>query len=200
MIKIRKKKLLLILIIITFIIILPIYIYVFKLPYFTIKEEERKYIENLIKTSPELPDRFYEIYDIIYPKSLKQEQLNYLIDRSFNNIKEQVECPCRLAAYNNQWVSRYRLSLPQMTFFIEGFASQKECLNYYASKFQFSKDIIGIKDVSIILYGKEINTLNDREYIELILIMENRHFYNKTRHHEIIEEKINKSMQSGKKR
>lgn len=191
MLTMQKRKLLFTLIIIAFIIILSAYLYAFKLPYFTIEKEDRVAIENSIKSSPELPNRFYEIYNIIYPRSLEQGQLNFLLDRSFKNIKEQSECPCRLAAYNNQWVSRYRISLPQMTFFIEDFASQTECLNYYASKFHFNKDIIGINKASLALYNKEINDLYDREYIELILMMENSYFYNKTRHNKIIKERIN---------
>lgn len=182
-----KTKLIFTAISIGIIFILIIFTYVYYIPYLTTEKSERTRIESIIGSTPELPIRFYEIYNTIYPKSLDQGQLFYLVGREFNN---RSECPCRLAASATEWISSYRLSLPQKTFFIESFASQKECLNYFASITYFGNDIRGIKNASLAMFNKNIEDLNDKEYIEIILVMKNPSLYNKKRHPEFVTKRI----------
>ena len=185
-----NKKLLLTIVLIVLVFVTILYIYTYQLAYLTTDKIERTRIENSLKSSPKLPDRFYEIYNVIYTNSLEQGQLSFFIDRNIKN-NYRSECPCRLVSDKNDWISSYQLNLVHRTFFLESFASQKECLNYYASKFIF-KNNIGLNNVSIAIFGKKIDNLDDKEYIELVLIMENPSFYNRGRDSEFMDKTINK--------
>ena len=179
---IRKRKALYFLSTVVVLILAGFYIYAFKLPYFVLDEKERTRVVDSIKSSHQLPERFYEIYNIVYPNSLEQNQLQYLIAKEFSNSNERRECPCRLASYGSEWTSSLRLNLPQKTFFVESFATQRKCLNYYASKIVFDKNTKGIEEASIMLFNKQLVELDDDELIEIILIMSNPSFFNKDRY------------------
>jgi len=167
------------------------YLYLFRLPYFAIAEKDRTDIIHSIKSAPGLPERFYEVYGLIYPEALEQSQFQYLIRKEFGNIYRKSECPCRLATYYSHLTSRYRISLPQMTFFVEDFVTPKECLNFYAGRIFFGEGITGVSSASENLFNKALADLEDKEYAELIIIMENPSYYNRARRPEAIQGRIN---------
>ncbi|MBD8387642.1 transglycosylase domain-containing protein [Dysgonomonas sp. BGC7] len=151
------------------------YIYFTKSAYWRISVKDREEIISTIKSSQGLPERFYELYNIIHPQSLNKGQFYYLVKQ----MDTDSECPCRLAGYNMSLI--YNIHLISFTFWLENEVSQKECLNYYASQTYMLYNLVGVFQASEYYFEKEINNLTDTEYIELILIMENPSFYNKKR-------------------
>ncbi len=149
-------------------IIISIFLY-FKLIGFIVYDKTiRNEFVNEIKSSPVLPERFYVIYNKIYPQSINGNQWIYLIRRTLFK-KGNNECPCRLASFESKrpWHENTNVSL--YTSHIENFVSQKECLNYYANQ-------KNINQISEKLFNKGLFALNDNEIIELILVMEHPSF------------------------
>lgn len=155
------------------------------LTYWFTSETERDNFVIKIKTAQELPDRFYDIYNLVYENSLNHGQMRYLLNR--NN--KSTECPCRLAGYD--FASTTGLNLISTTFWLEREVSQKECLNYVANNIIFSYKIVGLRDASIHYYDKEIENLIDEEMLELAIIMENTTFYDKKRHPLRLSKRVN---------
>lgn len=189
--KINKKYIKRILIfsaIIIFIFISGTYIYLTKAAYWKIDKNDRDMFISQIKSAPTLPERFYIIYNKIYPGSLENGQLHYLLNRDDTDS----ECPCRLAAYNTHFTFLSDIHLVQLTFFVEDYLTQKECLNCLAYNFNFLNGIKGIENASKYFYNKDLSELSDSEIIELIVMMENPALYNKKRNSERLEKRVTK--------
>lgn len=167
-----------------FVFISAIYIYFTKAAYWKIDRESRDWAISEIKSAPTLPNRFYDIYNQIYSGALENGQLHYLLNRDNTDS----ECPCRLAAY--ELLSIYDIQLITATFWLENQVTQKECLNYYMSDFKFGNNISGIFEASIFYYQKDIVELDNREIIELLIMMRNPALYNKNRNNERLEKGV----------
>jgi len=152
-----------------------VYIYFTKYTYWKMDEKARDEIVCAIQSAESLPDKFYELYNKIYPNSLNKGQLYYLLNRD----KENSECPCRLAGYNIS--ASNDIHLVNITFWLEDQVSQKECLNYYSTNVDLLYNIKGVKQASEYYFNKSINDMSDHELIELIVMMENPFFYSKKR-------------------
>ena len=144
--------------------------------YFLIGKEERVNFVNKVKSSPQLPDRFYEAYNVVYPNSLQGGQLDYFIGRDIKK-RNNVECPCRLAAYDSGFTEYVYKNLPLTVFYLENYVSQKECLNYYANQIRFREGIIGVKQASRIFFERDIEELDVDECVRLVQMFRGSYSY-----------------------
>ena len=167
-----------------------LYIYSTKSAYWKISKDNQEEIISIIQSAPALPERFYYLYNKIYPGSLDYGQLHYFLNRN----KGYAECPCRLAGY--KFSTLYNIHLTQLTFWLEEKVSPKECLNYYAAHMDFSNQINGILQASNYYFDKNIRDLSDYELIELIIILENPTLYNKNRKSDRLNKRVNDIMKS----
>jgi hypothetical protein len=152
------------------------------------KTEKEEYIDE-IKNSPELPGRFYEIYNVIYSNALETNSWTFLFNREFSEIHSH--CPCREVTFTAWYPLHAGFAMILLTNLTENYTSQKECLNYHADKYHFLHNITGIQNEARYLFGKELEKLNDEELIEIILEMDNPAFYNKKRYPDKMQAQIN---------
>ncbi|MDR2948478.1 MAG: transglycosylase domain-containing protein [Prevotella sp.] len=184
----RKKKIPVTLCIVSVILIIGLFSFIKFGGYFLIDKADREEYIAEIKNSTELPDRFYEIYNIIFPDALETNSWMYLFNREFGKAYNQ--CPCREAAYEGWYLRHIGFDMTLLTNLTENYASQKECLNYYAAQKEFPNKIIGVHNASAQYFDKKITALNDAELIELILMMQNPYFYNKKRRPEVTQARV----------
>ncbi len=174
----RKKRFILIVSAIPIILIIGV-ASLFKFGgYYIVNECERETFIHEIKYSPQLPERFYEIYNKIYPRSLEINSWKYLVNHELRIVKD-AKCPCREAVYYGWYPYYYGMDINMIISTIEDNVTQKQCLNYYANKSDFHSGFTGLHDASECYFNKKIVDLNDNEFIELIVRMENAIFYNK---------------------
>lgn len=180
---------------ILFIIILSLlFLYLKYGGYIWMDQEERDQIVIQIKQSPELPDQFYQIYNSIYPQSLNQSVLDYLIERESDNLlskqlNSNINIFLEVVAIANLQ-TRFRVSRFQEASYLENFVTPKECLNFWSSKVYFKDGVVGIKNGCTYLFNKNLEDLTDDELIELIVVMQNSLFYNKKKRPDVVERKI----------
>lgn len=178
-----KKKILIASLSLLAIVGISSYVYLTKSAYWKISSSDRDLFITNVKSAQSLPERFYTIYDKIYPNALSKGQLSSLLNRDVDTR----ECPCRLASYMSSYTTN--IHLVSLTFWAEEHLSQKECLNFYVEKIDFTHNVIGIQKASEAYYSKKLEDLNDDEIIELIAIMKNPIFYNKKRYPQRVQEK-----------
>jgi len=185
----RKKKILLIIYIISIILIIGLFSFVKFGGYFIIEKADKETYIAEIKNSPQLPDRFYEIYNVIFPDALETNSWKYLFNQEFG--KTYNNCPCREATYTGWYLRHIGFDMTLLTNLTENHASQKECLNYHAANFEFPDKVIGVHNASEQYFDKPVAQLSDSQLIEIILILQNPYFYNKKRRPEIVQARIN---------
>ena len=78
----RKKNILLIIFIFPITIIIGMLYFVKLGGYFILNNAETGIYINDIKNSPELPNRFYEIYNIIYPDALDNNAWEHFLNKT----------------------------------------------------------------------------------------------------------------------
>jgi hypothetical protein len=161
-----------------------LYIYLTKSVYWEIDKKDRIEIVSAIKSASVLPDRFYYIYNKIYPNSLEKRQLYYF----FNRDDGKAECPCRLAGYKASVV--YDIHLANLVFWLENEVSQNECLNYFAAEVDLLDNTIGVLRASGYYFNKKLEDLTDYEFIELIVMIENPSLYNKKRNADRLKNRV----------
>lgn len=147
--------------------------------FFIIDKSEREKFISEIKNSPQLPEKFYTIYNIIYPHSLEPKSLMHFIN---HQAGENRYCACRETVYAGLYPFYTKAwdIIPIITM-VEKYTTQEECLNYYIRK--------KIKDENIDI--QNINELGDSEIVELLLLIDNPSYYNKKQHPERVQNEIN---------
>lgn len=152
-------------------------------------EQQIKNIINEIKSAPELPLTFYSIYKKVYPNRLEDNLNTFLIKNLSSN--NEFLTPLSLRAVRllgpNKKTKGYRTIdflqyFASVTWRIEEKTNQKECLNWYVTKYDFLNTQIGIRNASEFYFNKELQDLNENEILGLIVMLENSSRYNpKTR-------------------
>ncbi len=157
--------------------------------YLIVDKKERESVIEQIRSVPQLPKRFYELYNLIHKNTVaNHNHWSLIINNLLINNKES--CPCNDVAYFSNYYSGVKKII--FTFHIEKFVTQKECLNFLVEKYVFFYGCRGIKEASKFYYKKEMNTLTDKEMIELIVMMNNPSLFNKLRHPDRLEKEVNK--------
>lgn len=160
--------------------------------YLIIDKSEKEHLVNEIKNAPQLPDRFYEIYDMVYPNALEKSTfLSYFYKGRQNNQK----CPCGEAAYFGMYGKYFGIKLRLLSFILDDYVTQKECLNFYTTKIDFLHGNIGMENFSESYFNKDIYSLNDKEIVEIIIIMKNPSLYSRKRNPERLDLEINRILE-----
>jgi hypothetical protein len=150
--------------------------------YIILDKSNREQFISEIKNSPQLPERFYEIYSAMYPNSLTPNSWMHEINHEADTDSKSY-CVCREAFYAGLYPS-YVNSVEMMlvTNHAEQNVSQRECLNYYIKKkARWFKGHI--------LY--KIEEKSDSEIVEIILLLENSSLYDKDRNPRVVNDKVN---------
>ena len=174
--------------------------------YFSVKTEWKNYISrdeamqlvNEVKSADELPYAFYELFEIKYPNSLH----NNFSKQFFKGVlgESNIEVPSYLVASNSklQYKIQNKKGLVSFIWFIEENTSQKECLNYYVSKFDYMYNSKGIAQASKYYFNKDAHDLNKNEIATFIIMLENPYYYNPKKHKERLAKKVKKMLSSNK--
>lgn len=134
-----------------------------------------------IKNSPQLPERFYEIYNLMYPKSLGPSSWTHFLIHDANP-ETNTYCVCREAVYAGIYPLYVKTTeIIPIVNMVESNFTQRQCLDYYINK--------EIKRNE--LYTGNIYALSDEEIILLLLQIENPSYYNKKRNPERVQARIN---------
>ncbi len=144
--------------------------------YFTFSKERREMAVAAVNTTPELPDHFIEIYGKVNPGSA-----NSLLHNVITNPHS--DCPCKDAAADMaiQMASGEVYKIAQLTFFIESYATQEQCLAFVMNNRYFANNKKGVNEASRYYYNKELQNLNDDEMLELIAMSGNTYYWDKKR-------------------
>lgn len=152
--------------------------------YFIIDKGERESIIKEIEASPELSDRFYEIYNVISPNSLTPSSILHYFN---HQVDDHSYCACREAVYEAIYPKHTRtFEMMPIVSFVESKINQKKCLDYYVQE-QIKK----CKIDSYSLFGRSIADLEDEEIIRLILVLKNSSLYNNDKYADKTQNRIN---------
>ena len=156
-----------------------------------IDKETYNHLVEVIKTSEDLPDRFYEIYGQVTDFDKKSTTNKYLFNRLLNmrNYNTKNPCPCADVAYGFVYSSIDKWTVG---FALDKDVSPKKCLDFYLSKFDFLYSAIGIQSASQFYYQKDLEQLTDTEMLELSVITISPSFYNNIRRPKNLEERVEK--------
>lgn len=179
----KKKKILLSVIIIPLIIILGLFLYLEFGGYLILTKNEREQLISDIKNSPQMPDRFLDIYSVMYPSSLSTKSLMHYVNHE-TDTENRAYCVCREAVYAYYYplITNSIVLIPIINY-VESNVNQRECLNFYVkNKVRYFK--------LNPLRHKVAGDMSDIEIIEFLLTLENSTLYDKYRHPEIVQTKV----------
>lgn len=175
----KRKKILLTICITLAILIIGFFSFIKFGGYFIMDENLKEEFITDIENSSKLPDRFYEIYNVMYPHSMNPNSWTHLLTHNVN--EEHTHCACSEAVHAGTYPihvkTKDRILIINM---IEQKFNQKKCLDYYIHK-RIKKEKMKINNLF---------TLSDKEIISLLLQIENSSYYNKERYPERIQNKI----------
>lgn len=137
-------------------------------------------INQIKEPALELPSRFYEIYNHMYPYRLSRGYIQSILYGNQIN-----SCPCTEISYllhpNANSRIEYQINKLNVIFYLESKFSQKQCFNYTMSRMDFLYQTRGVKEASEFYFKKSINQLSDSEIVNLILMYNNPSYYNPRR-------------------
>lgn len=172
--------------VIVFIILIGIYIYGINSWRHLATESEIKNLVAEIKSAEEVPDKFYKFLNALYPNDLNNGITQTYI-KSISNPPFRPS-PSLLAAKYWGLPLQKKSDKRRMTtsFFglavkLEDDVTQKECINWIVSNYDFLENQIGISNASKFYYKKDISKLSDAEMATLALIFKNSSLYNPKR-------------------
>jgi len=155
-----------------------------------IDKETYHHLVERIKTSEDLPDRFYEMYGKVTEFNEKSTTNKHLFNRLLNIYDYRIKnpCPCVDAAYGFGYC--YTFDKYTVGLALDKDVSPKKCLDFYLSRCDFLYYAIGIQNASQFYYQKDLEQLRDDEMIELSLMTINPSLYNKFRNPERLKERV----------
>lgn len=172
--------------IIGFITILIIFLFIRFGGYIFIDSEIKKELIVSIKASPQLPDKFYKLFEIAYPKSLSRDYMTFTLDHKLLENQGSVP-PSHQTSYLGSYF--WGIKLYMLIFYVEDWTTQQECLNYLSESHDFLNGNRGIRQASLFYFKKEVDDLDDKQMVTFILMLENPSFYNPIRRPEFVNEK-----------
>ncbi|MFV0535853.1 MAG: hypothetical protein ACK5M3_00610 [Dysgonomonas sp.] len=129
----RRKKIIAIICFVPLMLIIGLFSYVKFGGYLIIDKTIKNDFFADINNSPQLPERFYQIYDEIYPKSLNPIFWSHLLIHRDSSDGES--CACTEAVYAGIYPLYVKTTeiIPIINM-VESSFSQKKCLDYYINK------------------------------------------------------------------
>ncbi|WP_066630985.1 transglycosylase domain-containing protein [Labilibacter marinus] len=163
-----------------------------------VSEKRIQEIVEEIKNAQELPDLFYCLYQQDKPNSLE-----YGMDKHiFNDIflmKYSTPVSLNVSKHIGHYIKdinepkkqrRDYLFYPySLTWKLEKYTTQKECLNWLARNDNFVYDNIGVEQASLFFYHKTLEELDTIQMASLVVMMRNPALYNPVRRAELVKSK-----------
>lgn len=149
----------------------------------SIDKEAVKLVIKEIQSTKGYDEFVYSTYNQVYDNALERSSFEHLIS---NLLGDRKECPCYYATH---WASPYILKSGYKWHenryaaarYLEKEVSQKECLNFILTEFDYRNNNIGIEAAAKFYYQKNIADLEKEELIGLFVMYENPTFYNPKR-------------------
>jgi hypothetical protein len=163
------------------ILIIGLFSYIRFAGYLLLNKQGKEKLISEIQNSSKLPERFYEIYDVMYPNSLEPDSWLHFFTHQANS-EESTYCACREAVYAGIYPLYAKTAeiIPIINMAESNF-TQKKCFDYYINKrTKENKTDRG-----------NLYSLSDEEIILLLLQIENPNYYNKNRNQEKVQARIN---------
>jgi membrane carboxypeptidase/penicillin-binding protein PbpC len=185
------------LVIVVSLLILGFYIFLLNTWKIDFTENEINQYISEIKQAEELPNLFYELYNLDTNNSLENGTLMYLT-KNFFFVKTNQPLSIWIAKMMYIPKAEYRkyphilkieLSLATK---IDKEISPKEQLNFMLKQTDFANRQIGIKSASKYYFNKEITELNENEIASLIIMTRNPSLYNPKRRPEKLKAEVEK--------
>lgn len=185
------------LVIVVSLLILGFYIFLLNAWKIDFTENEINQYISEIKQAEELPNLFYELYNLDTNNSLENGTLMYLT-KNFFFVKTNQPLSIWIAKMMYIPKAEYRkyphilkieLSLATK---IDKEISPKEQLNFMLKQTDFANRQIGIKSTSKYYFNKEITELNENEIASLIIMTRNPSLYNPKRRPEKLKAEVEK--------
>ena len=151
------------------------------------------YLVETIKTSKDLPNKFYNVYGQVTEYDEKSTTNKFLFYKtvallSFDNLrKTKNPCPCIDANYG---IESNTFDTWTVGLALDRDVSPKKCLDFYLSNFDFLFSVKGIQNASRFYYHKELDKLSDKEMLELSIMTINPTSFNKVRQPERLKLKV----------
>jgi hypothetical protein len=177
----RGKKIIAIISLIPLILVIGLFSYVKFGGYLVMDKTIKEEFFTDIKNSPQLPERFYQIYEAMYPNSLNSSFERHLLFHKIDS-KDGKSCACTEAVYEGVYPLYVKATeiIPIINI-VESNFTQRKCLDYYIDK-RIKENKIDVEN----LYS-----LSDEEIILLLLQIENPSYYNKKRNPDRVQARIN---------
>ena len=185
------------LVIVVSLLILGFYIFLLNAWKIDFTENEINQYISEMKQAEELPNLFYELYNLDTNNSLENGTLMYLT-KNFFFVKTNQPLSIWIAKMMYIPKAEYRkyphilkieLSLATK---IDKEISPKEQLNFMLKQTDFANGQIGIKSASKYYFNKEITELNENEIASLIIMTRNPALYNPKRRPEKLKAEVEK--------
>lgn len=158
-------------------------------------KERQDLIISQINNSPNLPKRFYDVYNKYYSDSFDQGVLETIF-REILGLNSS-GCLCKAIYYHPGYFDKYkhpRFAHIILALEVEERCSPVKCLEYELSISYYGNNIRGIKKASEFYYNRPIEELTDREIISLIIIPTRSVYYSPRRNPENLRRAINRVM------
>ncbi len=148
---------------------------------FILNTNDKRAIMFYIRSSEKIPENFSNFYNIVYPNSLSENSWNLAYNSTVNPSTQKKECPCNQMSYkilptleiNHSKRIYYFINQFIVARFIENKFSQKECLQFNFSYFDFLENRKGLEKISQSLFNKGIKDLQPLEMAEILALYEN---------------------------
>ncbi len=135
-----------------------------------------------------IPKNIVNAYNKVYPNSLTNKVFPDIIWFFSSRSKRQNYIQLDLA-YEVGHYSDFKLT--SIANQLDNCLTQEQCIYAYLSKFYFTGSCRGIKKTAHLFYNKNIEELNERECLELVIMTKNPSLYNKDRHQSELDKAVN---------
>ncbi|MEL1243935.1 transglycosylase domain-containing protein [Flavobacterium sp. DGU11] len=176
----KTKRILIKLVMFFMIILAGSYCFLAYGAYFSFDTSQREIAIAAVTSSPNLPDDFVKLYMATHP-GLEESFRRTFASKVFG---DESDCPCQDAAADLavKMASGKIYKIAQLTFFLEEYVTQRQCLEFSLNNTVFAYNTNNIQEATRYYYNKELENLNDDEMLELIAMSKNPYFFNKKNH------------------
>lgn len=180
------------------VVVFTLYLYIENGAKIYFPEKERNELINNIKSAPPVPNNFIEFYDVVYPKSLKdnyfkkfyRQFINFYTNRG-ERLPSQNVANISISPFLNNNSHKNSLNTLFLIRYIEQETTQQQCLNYELKNYNFLYNRKGIEAVSQDLFQKPVKELKPLEIAEIIALLENPTRNNRFRNPEKANQRTN---------
>ena len=176
-------------------VILTFYVFILNAWKIDFTEEEIKPYISEMKQAQQLPNLFYELYNLDTNNSLEYGTLEYLRKNIFFKKYSQ---PLSVWIAKTMYISKteyrkypifFKIELSLATK-IDKELTSKEQLNFMLNETDFVNGQIGVKSAAKYYFNKEINELNKTEIATLVIMTKNPSYFNPKRRPERVKREV----------